>query len=318
MASGLLIDLNDGNPAMQITAGMRCPSLCNLGDGSEAKKKIITNRMGNSEVIITFSNPVSISYQGTNLVPTISCVTGWSLSGNEITMSFFNSFGQKENYWPNCSVYQVNPVAQGQGLLIADSSDFTVINDTGKVGQCLWAGTVTINNEWGLPDLGVPKNQLMVFGRWSADGIVLENDGEKLICKRETSGDAENASVTARIAIFASGLAPQAGTGLNFFNAAGQCTFSTRRRPMIYKSRTWIPSWNYQNIAAGGMVLIARYGYDSRVSGSWCRAKFAGVMMSGDSIRCGRGSHKSTWTSRYSVEGNKLINAPIMIVESMY
>ncbi|UYE93680.1 hypothetical protein EEPDABAO_00089 [Klebsiella phage mfs] len=30
MASGLLIDLNDGNPVMQITAGMRCPSFCNL------------------------------------------------------------------------------------------------------------------------------------------------------------------------------------------------------------------------------------------------------------------------------------------------
>ncbi|WP_272887968.1 DUF6453 family protein, partial [Cronobacter sakazakii] len=34
MPSGLLIDLNDGGPVMEITAGLRCPSWCGTVGGS--------------------------------------------------------------------------------------------------------------------------------------------------------------------------------------------------------------------------------------------------------------------------------------------
>jgi hypothetical protein len=37
------------------------------------------------------------------------------------------------------------------------------------------------------------------------------------------------------------------------------------------------------------MIMLGRYGYDSRVNGGWDYLKWAGLVRSGNSVRCARG-----------------------------
>jgi hypothetical protein len=66
------------------------------------------------------------------------------------------------------------------------------------------------------------------------------------------------------------------------------------------------------------MIMLGRYGYDSRVNGGWDYLKWAGLVRSGNSVRCSRGKTVSTWTSRYSVVGQRLTSLQIPCIESMY
>lgn len=318
MASGLLIDLNDGNPAMQITAGMRCPSFCNLVNNTWDQKVVnMDGYIPGSQVIVIPRDPVSIQNRGTNLVPTIGMQSGYTQNGSQLTFSTWwsDNWGRDRLY--DLTICQIFPSASGQGLYIADSTDFTAIPDTTRAGFCVWAGTITFTGQWRTPDTGYDRNKYMVFGRWSADGVTVEYDGNNIYARNETNGAENDATVTMRVAIFASGVAPQPGTGLNFFNAAGQCTFSTVRRPFIFRNRFYNPSWDYQDIGAG-MILLGRYGFRSRVSGDRCRAKFAGLMMSGNSVRCASGITKSNWTANYSVVQDRLVGMSVPIIENMY
>ena len=228
MASGLLIDLNDGNPAMRITAGMRCPSFCNLVNNAWDQKVVnIDGYVPGSQVIVIPRDPVSIQNRGTNLVPTIGMQSGYSQNGSQLTFSTWwsDNWGRDRLY--DLTICQIFPTSGGRGLLISDSTDFTTIPDATRAGFCVWAGTVTFTGQWRTPDTGYDRNKYMVFGRWSADGVTVEYDGNNIYARNETNGKENDATVTMRVAIFASGVAPQPGTGLNFFNAAGQCTFST-------------------------------------------------------------------------------------------
>ncbi|WWS21290.1 membrane protein [Klebsiella phage vB_KpS_KW1.1] len=318
MASGLLIDLNDGNPAMQITAGMRCPSFCNLVNNAWDQKVVnIDGYVPGSQVIVIPRDPVSIQNRGTNLVPTIGMQSGYSQNGSQLTFYTWWSDNWRRDRLYDLTICQIFPTSGGRGLLISDSTDFTTIPDATRAGFCVWAGTVTFTGQWRTPDTGYDRNKYMVFGRWSADGVTVEYDGNNIYARNETNGQENDATVTMRVAIFASGVAPQPGTGLNFFNAAGQCTFSTVRRPFIFRNRFYNPSWDYQDIG-GGMILLGRYGFRSRVSGGRCRAKFAGLMMSGNSVRCASGITKSNWTSRYSVVQERLVGMSVPIIENMY
>jgi hypothetical protein len=68
------------------------------------------------------------------------------------------------------------------------------------------------------------------------------------------------------IAIFSSGVAPVAGTGLNMFKN-GTCVFR-QPGPFIYRNVTYTPGWDWQDIGPR-MIMLGRYGYDSRVNGGW-------------------------------------------------
>jgi hypothetical protein len=113
---------------------------------------------------------------------------------------------------------------------------------------------------WAVPTIaGYDKSKYIVFGRCNS-GNTIDFDGNtvRFFSPPSTNDDAPTTG-TIDIVIFASGVAPQPGTGLNIFNAAGACTFSTTKRPFVYLNQLWSPSTSAVSIGSG-YVPLGRFG----------------------------------------------------------
>lgn len=318
MPQGLYINLNDGGPVMEITAGLRCPSFCQqLGSAWDTNQYAISNYVAGSQIVVLPRNPVFQMYRGTNLIPTIGLFDSYSVSGSTITLNTWwsDNWGRARTF--DTSVFQILPAATGAGLFISESSDFLAITDSSMVGSCIWRGTITFTESWATPATDVDRSRYLVFANWSVDGVVVEFDGYNITAYQERNGDNVAATVTMTVAIFASGVTQVPGTGLNIFNSGGACVFSTTKRPFVYRNANYTPSWNWQDIG-NRMIMLGRYGYDSATNGGWNWLKWVGLVRSGNSVRCARGRVQSNWTDQYSVVGRRLISISIPCVEAMY
>lgn len=317
MPSGLLIDLNDGGPRMEITAGLRCSSFCNYFPGVWDKNTYqISGYVPGSQIVVIPHNSVEWQHRDNNVIPTISMLESYSVSGDTITYNTWwsDKWGRKRTFAN--TVCQILPAQTGQGLLIQDSTDFLSITDSTMVGYCIWRGTVTVNGSWQTPTTNIDRNRYMVFAKWSADGVTVEFDGDRIWACQDRNGEDREASVTMQIAIFASGISPTPGPGLNFFKN-GQCVFSTTKRPFVFRNVMYNPSWDWTDIG-DRMILLGRYGFDSAVSGGWDYLKWAGLIRNGNSVRCGRGRQRAVWTANYSVIKRRLTSISIPCVDAMY
>ncbi|MFP2467652.1 DUF6453 family protein [Pseudescherichia vulneris] len=317
MPSGLLIDLNDGGPRMEITAGLRCPSFCqNVTEAWDKNQYTLNQRVAGSQIVVIPRNTVWSGERGTNLIPTIGMFDSFSISGNTITLNTWwsDNWGRKKTF--DTSIWQILPASAGQGLLIQDSTDFLAITDSTMVGYCVWRGTVTVNGSWSTPTTGISRDRYLVFAKWSAPGVTIEFDGYTITATQERDTEDVSASVSMQIAIFANGVAPTPGPGLNIFKN-GTCMFSTTRRPFVYRDGTWTPSWSATDIG-DSMIMLGRYGYDSTVSGGWDYLKWAGLVRSGNSVRCGKGKMNARWTATYSVTGRRLTSLTVPCIPAMY
>lgn len=318
MPSGILIDLNDGGPRMEITAGLRCPSFCqSVADNFDVNQYTINQHVAGSQIVVIPRNTVWQGYSNpTNLIPTIGMLDGFSTSGNTITFNTWwsDNWNRKKTF--DASIWQILPTASGQGLLIQDSTDFLAITDSTMVGYCVWRGTVTVNGTWATPSTKISRDRYLVFANWSAPGVTVEFDGYTITATQDKNGDDAAATVTMQIAIFASGVTPTPGPGINIIKN-GVCLFSTTSRPFVYRNATWSPSWTASDIG-NSMIMLGRYGYDSSTANGWNYLKWAGLVRDGNSIRCGRGKTVTTWTDRYSVVGRRLTQLATPCIDAMY
>ena len=324
MGQGIYIDLNDGGPPMEITAGLRCPSYSGgWTDASPASLSMaINNYVAGSEVFLiprvcaAYSPPFSPA-----IIGSVSCLTGYTISGSTMTQQVWSSDAR---YPPisgfNSAILQVlpaNATGSGGGLYISNSTDFTTIPVSTMAGFCIWRGTVTFTKSWALPATAYPKTNYMVFAKWSAPGVTVECDGNVIEAYVDKNGAIdEPATVTMQIAIFASGIAPTPGPGLNMFKN-GACVFSTTKRPFVYRGVKWTPSWNETDIG-NTMVLLCNYGYDSSLAGGWDNLKLAGVVRNGNLVKCGRGRIRGAWTDKYPIEGRRLAAITLPCIDAMY
>lgn len=319
MPQGLLIDLNDGGPAMQITAGLRCPSYSlSIGDAWDVNQYTLPNYVAGSQIVMMPKSCVYSLNRGTNLITTIAVLDSITVSGNTVTQNVWwsDNWGRAKSF--PATVWQILPASSGRGMLIQNSTDFTSITDNTMVGQCVWRGTVTVNGSWSPPDIpGLTREQYLVFAKWSAPGVVIDYDGATIRALAERDGSDVAASATMQIAIFASGVSPVPGPGLNMFNAAGNCVFSTTKRPFIYRQATWVPTWDGADIG-DTMIMLGRFGYDSSLAGGWDWIKYAGLVRTGNVVRCGKGKVSSSWTDKYPVTGRRVTSIAVPCIDAMY
>lgn len=317
MGKGLRITYSDGGPAMEITAGLRCPSFCqNVSEAWDVNQYTINNRVAGSEIVLIPRNTVYQLYRGVNLVPTIGVLDGFSVSGNTITLNTWWSDGWDRVRSYDASIWQILPASSGRGLLVKDSTDFLSITDATMSGYCVWRGEVTFTGSWATPTTNISRDRYMVFAKWSADGVTVEFDGQNILATNDHSAADTAATVTMQIAIFASGVAPSPGRGLNIIKK-GVCVFSTARRPFVYRNKTYKPSWSNTDIG-DRMILLGRFGFNSEVYGGWDYIKWVGLIRSGNMVRAGRGRSVTSWTAQYSVVNRRLTNLSIPLIEAMY
>lgn len=315
MARGLYIDLNDGRPVMAITAGMKCPSFGgDIADGWDQQTMSIPGYVAGAVPLFIPSNSVINLTRGTDLVTTVLMLDSVTNNGNgTLTQKIWGSSDWGSNKRFPGSLWQILPARQGgnSGLLIEDSTDFAAITDASKIAVCIYSGRVTVNGTYQLPAKG------LVFARWNDGSAVLECDGVNIYSRQDTTGyDDLTRSVDVDIAIFAVS-APVPGRGLNFINAAGQCTFSTRRRPFVFRNQFYSPGNAWVDIG-NSMIALGSYGFKTATAGGWCNMRSKGIMMSGNTVKCGNGRVGARWTDQYPVIGERFTSMSIPVIPAMY
>ena len=270
MPTGLRIDYNDGSKVMEITAGLRCPSFGGrFPNGYGLNKYVdISGYVAGSQVVVMPYETVRLE---TGLLHKLNSVT---VSGARVTqnavMKTFDTGERASTYTFPGSVWQIFPVGQksGFGLFISESTDFTAITNATQSGQCIWQGTVSVPlGGWAVPTIsGYNKNNYVVFGRCNS-GNTIDFDGTTIRFYQPPSGRGHRPTTgTIDIVIFASGVVPTPGNGLTILNAAGQCTFSTVKRPFVFLGGMWKPSTAGVSIG-NGYVPLGRYGFNVNTDG---------------------------------------------------
>lgn len=321
MPSGLLIDLNDGGKAMEITSGLRCPSFGGSFDSGYQKNKYVDIQgfVSGSQVVPLLHSTV---YLDSGLMHNMNSIT---ISGGRVTqnsrMRAQDISERDSTYTFPGSVWQIFPVNQSSntGLLISNSTDFTSITSATQSGQCIYMSRVNIpTGGWSLPTVpGYDRSRYIVFARWdSSDTLDFDGNTIRFFAPPRNGQSDQPRSGSADVVIFSSGVAPTPGLGLNMFNPSGQCTFSTTRRPMVYLNGLWTPSTNNVNIGRG-YVPIGRFGlYNYEYRGNYFFS-IRGIRMQGGNVSCQDG--KYIGFANYAQFGNNVVGGlSLPVLPDMY
>lgn len=318
MPSGLLIDLNDGGKPMEITAGLRCPTYGGAISGGlgNATSASVSGYVSGSSVLFIPSETV-ISDEGIFKLDSVS------ISGATVTQ---NWSGESNPGLPkpqrvafSGTLWQILPVSQSSnvGLLIASSTDFSSITTASSVGMCIYKARVSVGTSgWNTPAItGFDRSKYLVCCKWDSP-YTLDYNGSRLMFLNDGSNISDQPMTgTVDVIIFAGGMAPvPANPGLNIYNAAGQCTFSTAKRPFVFMGNNLTPSTTAQTIPGGGYVPVGRFGLrvPGYAAGERINHYHYGLVMQGGALRVGRGAYVGWASQQLANQGVTPIQLPVI------
>lgn len=323
MPQGILIDLNDGRPRMEITAGLRAPSFT----GRLSSGTTVYSNNGNIDVNLTmtagstaFMLPTKaiqvydLDYIAVYIMSSFSRVNNNTgrigfvfQDGSPGPSGNINGFGSE--------FFEIlGPSERNEGIFVSDSTDFSSITTNSRLLTAQYVGRVTVNGSYTLPVNGIP------FGRWSDPNVTLEFDGSRIICRnnRYTGIDDVAASVTTDIVVF-NNTPPEPGPGLTISNPSGQIVFSSVKRPFVLSGFTQISN-SYQEIG-GGFFPILRCGAMIEATGGYNNLRYKGIAMYNGQVRSSKGSVYGNYSTQAFGElpyFNRDISMPLPFIPNMY
>lgn len=311
MAQGIYIDLNDGRNPMTITAGMRALNFAgnfNVSSGGFSKTFSINGNSGASRFLIPQNGAYSFELDRGVEIYYINGFSSTESSGT-ISIGYENGYDDRITSFSG-TVVEVLRASTGQGIYVADSTDFTSITTTDRLLVCKFTQTISFYDTYTMPIYGIP------FGKWSNPNVSVEYNGSnQLICTNintEDTGDTPG-SVTMDLIIFQM-VAPTPGPGLNIFNSSGACTLSTVTRPLVVSGFINLSGSN-QYIGESYFPIL-RCGFNTRAIPAYKELRNKGIVMSNGYVRSGTGSR----IVRYEI-GNRpdvTISTPLPYLPNMY
>ena len=174
-------------------------------------------------------------------------------------------------------------------------------NGVVQVADLIFKGRVTVGTSgWVTPTIaGFDRSKYLVCCKWNSP-YTLDYDGNRLLFLNDGSNTEDQPmSGTVDVVIFAGGVSPVAANpGFNIYNAAGQCTFSTARRPFVYLGVNFVPSTTAQTVPGGGYVPVGRFGLRvPSFGGGRIYHYHYGLVMQNGTLRAGRGLYVG-WADR--------------------
>lgn len=317
MPEGILIDYNDGRPVMAITAGLRAPSFCTSfsGESSQTSQtnqyyQVNTPLIPDSQIIVVPTNPIYIYDFAYYAIAMMGSVTRNGNSGVRISIEVINDSWMIPN-WSGYVMELLPAATYNEGLLVANSTDFTAISNQAALMTCAYTGRITVNGSAPLPVSGIP------FGKWDNPNVSVGFDGTNIIVRdiSYTGRDDVAGTATIDLVIF-NQTAPVGGDGITMTNAAGQVTFSTLKRPFVYDRQIQITD-AFQNIG-GGYCQIVYTGAQVRMNGGYANLRTKGVVMSNGSVRSAYNRVVGNYNTSLNMTKNRNITMPILILPNMY
>lgn len=283
MPKGILIDLNDGRPPMQITAGLRAPAVSGAiqADGFPSSNSTWDFGLEMTPGSTAFCLPSQAVYvDDFDFIPEVYFLNSFSKVSDSVGRigigNFNGSNGRLLRFYGSC--FEILPASTGnQGILVENSTDFTAIPNNARLMSAAYVGGLQVNGAASLPVSGIP------FGMWDNPNVSLESDGSTIWCRDINYGGTDDvaASTYVNLVIF-NNSPPPAGPGITMSNPSGQIVFSSVRRPFVLGGFIQINnSWQY----VGGFFPILRCGATTRVTGGYNNLRYKGVCMSGGSVR---------------------------------
>lgn len=317
MPEGILIDYNDGRPVMAITAGLRAPSFCTSfsGESSQTSQtnqyyQVNTPLIPDSQIIVVPTNPIYIYDFAYYAIAMMGSVTRNGNSGVRISIEVINDSWMIPN-WSGYVMELLPAATYNEGLLVANSTDFTAISNQAALMTCAYTGRITVNGSAPLPVSGIP------FGKWDNPNVSVGFDGTNIIVRdiSYTGRDDVAGTATIDLVIF-NQTAPVGGDGITMTNAAGQVTFSTLKRPFVYDRQIQITD-AFQN-TGGGYCQIVYTGAQVRMNGGYANLRTKGVVMSNGSVRSAYNRVVGNYNTSLNMTKNRNITMPILILPNMY
>ncbi len=311
---------DDGGAAIELTAAsIRAPSWLQHFEpvaGTGGTTIIVPGMYSDATLFMVPTQTCSVLFDTTSIVPTVTVAGTLKQSGNSLILSEGKDVLRGE-------IFQIIPPSvSGYGLYLQDATDFLAINDATVLGQCLYKARVTVAPNWTVPQIGgIPKSRYLVFASWSASGVVLDFDGETIRAYADQNGNNNQSgiSVTVDVIIFANGgTIEPTPLGLNIFNAAGQCTFSTKRTPLLLRGFL-TPTASFQSPASGVSrmaIPLGRVGMMGSESSGTQYIKYAGLVMTGNQVRAGKGPVAGSYSNDYGRPNDRLISIPLPVIDA--
>lgn len=310
MAMGAIIYPSNGWPAIEITEGLRIPSFCADMSVQVNTTQAVPNFIPGSQLIAVPRSTFTITPPfGTSPLPNFSGVGGIIVDSVNGTVS-----AQQVNYGGSdavagVSVFQVLPaIPQTYGLTLINSTDLINISSVGTYCQAFYRTAFTLVGTWNIPEVaGYPNvNNYIIFAWWDNPNVTIErNFNGQIVCKALDGTQVVDAATNIQLIYFYPNRAPiytPGDYGLAVFNQYGQCTFSSSHSPMMIKgfvatSDAWSGiSFSYP-CSRPAVCLGNSFGCDWTYDG-FNNYFNKGLMMSGGSVRLGRGS--KAWQFNYA------------------
>lgn len=321
MGEGIYVNYNDGRPAMQITAGLRAPSFCaNFNQRAQSNKTLTVNTplTPGSQVVVVFTKPVDVIevLDQTLVIPDPFYATTVSRNGNsgviirgEDAFSAYTGLPQ----WAG-TVMEILPVGtRNEGLLVANSTDFTAISNVAKLMTCQYSNRITVNGNMKLPVSGIP------FARWNDPNVSVGFDGSNITVRNASYGgrDDVTASVTMDLVIF-NNTPPRGGNGITMTNKQGQVTFSTVNKPFVYNRVINIGTGD-QDIG-NSLIQLSYCGALIERNGGYNHVRMNGIRMAGNKIRVAKNKVVGNYSRQQFVIPNRniAIQSPLIVLPNMY
>ena len=322
MPEGILIDYNDGRQPMHITTGMRAPAYC--GTLTQNNRQV-TDRFGNgsitfyapsnpgSQVIFIPTNPVMV-YQFGSLpeIYYITQVTRPDLSNMVVSFGNKGGGGNRSVAFDGLA-FEVLPAASyNEGLLVADSTNFTAISNIGTILTCAWSGNMYVNGQAALPVGGIP------FCKWDNPNVSVGFDGTNLVVRDITHNSRDDiaGAVSIDVVVF-NQTPPVASEGITMYNSTGQCTFSTAKKPFLFDSTFQITD-NNQWIG-NKYINVCYTGTQVRMIGGFGNGRYKGLVRTGGYVRSTwnkvfGGTPSNGWDASYNMN----ISMPMVLLPDSY
>ncbi|MCS5736472.1 DUF6453 family protein [Herbiconiux daphne] len=278
----------------------------------------VPNFDGRGELIMVPASEIAHEqYVGTNLVPSVVGVKGMSISGNVAHFSLQDA-SYRNIYWSmSWHAYKIHPRgSMTYGVNFTNSADFMNLNDTGTVGQCIWAYQGAVGD--GMVLSAIPANAV-VFMYWDqADTVVQYTPQNRTIHvthNRMNNNNGQTIGFARIVAFLNTGSVPEHRGGFNIYNASGTCTFSTYNSPFII--RGFISTAGGNPGVTQPMINITTNGLAGGQGGGWQYQHWRGATNQGGSIGTGFGPQFASWTDQYDLMINSTTNIPLPVLSAL-
>lgn len=325
--TGLYIQPLDGGKMIDFSQNIRVPTYIGAAE-PELDQDGHTNSYhsisGNGQLFIiprrTAIITTTTTDPGAQLKPI--AMSNIQISGGHIYCEYdgFNTYYDRRKKPALYDVFEIFNTGNGNfGLIIRNSTDFTVITNTNVIGQCILRRNISFTGSYGL---GV-DNDCLVFAHWDdgANASIYLNRDSMTIEAYDNNFNANQTINNMEVVIFKNTPPSPHNGGLTLWRTDGTCVFSSARPPLVWRNGLISPhfhpgDFSGPNIAVSRMMVpLCTVGCHSSgpvLNGGLGIMGYAGIKMTNNQITTQRSRSAGVWN-----EGRMSLSEPYFKISTV-